>query len=335
MNYLNRPDSDPHYPPTDGNTYDEDVNANSLRTSFSHSLPAMQHDGRAHYQKMHADTHMSNRLKRLFTRIVGWVNWLLQYAIFAVVAVITVLLSRLMPKTFNVRDSETGSTRAEHLRKYWRTYVQVNWSAIVRKGLYIVVVLVVVYYFTSYLNTRYNPEMRNRISRARSVTKYCAGHSDLMEVLKQKSLEVDDDAFASGVLPCGTRIEEIKQKLIRLYAEHNVDGHEHLCLTAKHLGHGYAIISKKNDAENTVDFIFNPTKFNPIKDDGVMKVNVTSDFFPLHDPIEKIRPMSAWILYQDSTGAQFRRKITEKTLHCIMEAWEILSDQHYKMFFTE
>lgn len=224
-----------------------------------------------------------------------------------------------------------GETRGKRWRDISRAYIAVHTTRIVLWLCYVLVALLIVLGFVMFY-PRMDPETRERLRRSEHLMKHVNSFEERKEVLRDVAKTLDAETLRKGVLPCGTKITSVIRELIDMHRLHPEDGHQ--CLTAKHLGYPYAIISKLND-DGKVEIMFNPDRISVIDDGKVMEVNVTSDFFPLAPPVAKKRPMKAWISYIDMAGEHQRPQATDRTLHCILEAYEILTGQHYRMFETK
>jgi hypothetical protein len=226
-------------------------------------------------------------------------------------------------------DSERGSqTRGQYWREVSRAYIHTYTRTIFLWIFYFLGALLIVGAFLMFY-PRIDPQTRERLRRSEKLMKHCVTLEERDEVLRSPAVQLANNAIKSGTLPCGTPISRLVKELIDLHRLHPEDGHQ--CLTAKHLGYPYAIISKLN-FDGTVEVMINPDKLRVIDDGKVMTINLTSDFFPLAPPVIKTRPMSAWISYLDVEGEHQRPRADGKTLHCILDAYEILTGQHYRFF---
>lgn len=221
-----------------------------------------------------------------------------------------------------------GESRGKRWRDISRAYIHMYTNRIVLWVCYVVVALLIIGAFVAFY-PRIDSETRERLRRSEKLMRHVNSFDERQEVLRDVAEIIKPEAIKSGILPCGTSISKIVRELIDMHRLHPEDGHQ--CLTAKHLGYRYAIISKLND-DGTVEILINPDRIRVIDDGKVMQVNVTSDFFPLAPPVSKKRPMSAWLSYIDMAGEHQRPRADDRTLHCILEAYEILTGQHYRMF---
>lgn len=303
----------------------------SMTYDLQTQLPHGSYGDQDRKKKIAAETAFTARVRRSAVFVWEKVSFILQTLIMFVVAIITMILERVSPRYFNTVDAEQGGmTRALRWRNFFRTLIKTRWNTYVKRFLMIIAVICAVVLLKKVMLGSVDHATIERIRRSRAVLQHCAGHGDdLMKVLQTSAIEVTPQDFEKGKLPCGMGIEHLKEKMLIQQREHGHDGHR--CLTSKHMGHGYSVISKRNEDES-IEFLFNPSNLVAVKKDGISKINVTSDFFPTHEPISRTRPNSAFFSFVDTTNVPKRVKVSGATLHCIMDAWEILSGKHYTLF---
>jgi peptide deformylase len=244
-----------------------------------------------------------------------------------------------MPWRYAKRTVEEGrhsTTRAQNLAGKWSAQFIGNWGSIMS---YLALLFVCTFLLiVVMLLLPRNNDAFARARRSEALLRSCHSHDDRIRVLQEPAQRVPIESFSTGVLPCGTRLERVKERLIKLHEVEAVFSgagtqavrNRSACLTAKHLNHSYAIISVKQ-SDGVVTFMFNPENYAPVGDGRVTRVE-TSDFFPAHAPLNVSRPTRAWMSYTDSASKKQRVKLDGATLYCILHAWEVLSGEHYLRF---
>lgn len=292
--------------------------ASASSSSNSASLP--QH-AESIETKERARRFRSTCIGRIYLLSVRCVTWFFNTT--------ALLLECCCPRAFGFKSVEEGrlaSTRARNLAGKWNAEFIRNWCSVMT---YLVLVSAGVTLFIVFvILAPHDASSYARAKRSETLMRHCHSHDDRVKVLQETALRVPLDSLTSGTLPCGTRVERIKEKLISLHERHN--DREHMCLTAKHLNHSYAIVSMQQ-SDGVVAFLFNPENYAPL---GTARVEIveTSDFFPLHPPVQVWRPLRAWVSYTDSSVRKQRVILENATLHCVLHAWEILSGEHYLRF---
>lgn len=281
----------------------------------SHLLPELHEV--ADQRKKHAQ-HEQKLETRFAKRSSKWVERLMQR--------LTDCMGRLCPGLKRKRVESTTSP-LEDLHVHATSSYATHWRRIctcigvltLLGGVLFILLLLARFDNSQYLVARNSDRLLRR----------CGGHTDRMRILQEPAHRVPQDAFvAPRLLPCGTPLDYVLDQLVQLHGEHPNDGHR--CLTAKHLNHSYAIISLVR-ADNVVEFVFNPSDYNPIGTD-VVAVNETSDFFPRLGAQQRLRPRQAWLTVVDNTGMKERLRKEGATLHCLLAAWEILTNEHYEFW---
>lgn len=223
-------------------------------------------------------------------------------------------------------DTEANSpSRAHTTANAWALTALEKWGTVVGY-LFVIAVCCALIFFS--IVQKAPEEFFNSRARAESLMKHCKNHADRLAILSEAAVELSINHITSGILPCGTPIETLKRKLLKLHLEH---ASKH-CLTAKHLNHSLAIISVK-ESSGGVRFMFNPIQkeFTVIGKNRTTQME-SSDFFPQVGEIAVERPAEAFVSWYDSTGKRVRQHLSGATLRCVMSAWEILTGEHAERF---
>lgn len=237
------------------------------------------------------------------------------------------MLAWCFPKTFGAKDVEgaTPSRAATWVGRMTATTIH-EWKKIV--GYLAVIAITLLFIFFSGAMSFVRSDQFSRTRQAESLMKHCKNHEDRLTILNEAAHLVPVSSLNSGFLPCGSSLEIMKDKLIKLHTANPT----RICFTAKHLNHSYAIISVR-EKNSQISFMFNliADKFAQL---GVEteEYEETSDFFPLLEPIKVKRPKAAWISWRDSVDWERRDLFRGDKLAAILQAWEILDGEHYNRF---
>lgn len=246
--------------------------------------------------------------------------------IFGFFAFLARVLGYLMPKRWGAADTEANSPSRAHTATNALAHTTLEkWRTVISYICVIVTCCVLIFFSVA---QKAPDDFFNSRARAESLMKHCKNHADRLAILNEAAVELSMKHITSGFLPCGTPIETLKRKLIKLHMEH---GSKH-CLTAKHLNHSLAIISVK-ESTGSIRFMFNPIQqeFTVIGKNKTTELE-SSDFFPQVGEIAIERPVDAFVSWYDSSGTRIRRHLSGATLRCVMGAWEVLTGEHAERF---